>query len=188
MTTFLVIGWIAATALLAFLSAGKVSRFVLVALVPVCLLHGALLALTLWPGPKPYQFEHRTGHTELLAREFREGEAIYVWVRWEDGDSTPRAYRFDWSEELAQQIEEAENEVDQEGGQVQVTFPEAHMPSGDAETPPPDGDPIEWELMLSLEERPPPIVHALPQPKPPAKPPPPPQRPVLEFNQGWGER
>jgi nitrogen fixation-related uncharacterized protein len=188
MITLFAILWILATASLAFAGTGYVGRAILVCLVPVALSIGALLVFHLWTGPKPYQFEHRSGPTELLAREFREGDAIYMWLRWEEGDATPRAYRFDWSEELAQQIEEAESEVAKEGGQVQVTFPEELLPGGDAENPPPDGEMIELELMLSLEDRPPPIVHAVPQPKPPAKPPPPPQRPVFEFNNGWGGR
>ena len=157
------IGWVAATAALAVVAVGspprRGHRVFLVALLPVALVAGGWIMLALMGGPKPHFLEWRAGQTELLAHNWVEGEAIYLWVRW-PGEAAPRAYRLPWSEETARQIEEAATATAEEGGEITVAF----QGSNDAETK------EMARLEFSLERRRSPTIFARPQPRLPDKP------------------
>ena len=90
-----------------------------------------------------------------------------MWVRWPD-EAKPRAYRLPWSEETAQQIEEAERAAEEDGDETVVEFRErfgneaALMAERDLES--------EFEFEFSLEQRQPPSIYAMPQPTPAPKP------------------
>ena len=165
------VGWVVATAALAFTAIGspihRARRLTLVAICPVALGLGGWIMLTLMTGPKPHFLELRTGETALLAHSWVEGEAIYLWVRWPD-EAAPRAYRLPWSEETAQQIEEAQEAKEQDGGETVVEFQEG-IEGVTASLPQQALDSL-LEFDLSLEERQAPKIYALPQPTPPAKP------------------
>lgn len=184
MITAVLLGWVLATGLLAFFRVSRMSRIALTGILPIALGLGAFVMVDIWPGPKPYRFEPFGGEAELLAREFREGQAIYMWLRLETGDPTPRAYSFPWSEELAQQIEEAEGKAEREGGEVRVQFEGTEAREGHGE-PPTDGLLSPLDLMLSLEDREPPIVYAAPHERPPPKPPAAAENPRVHLNRGW---
>ena len=189
MITIILIAWVVATCLLAFLGTSGIRRAFLIAILPTALLGAIWVMVSIWTGPKPYRFEHWQGEVVMLAREFHEGHAIHVWVRREDGDGTPKAYSFPWSEELAQEIEKAESDVEGEGGEVRMEF----QGSGDIDSDAPDdgeeASQIPWATMFSLEDRNPPVVYAVPQPKPEPKPRPGAENPVIDFNRGrgWGQ-
>jgi len=165
------VGWVVATSALAFAAIGAPihwgRRMTLVAILPMALGLGGWIMLTLMTGPKPHFLEWRDGETALLAHDWVEGEAIYLWVRWPDEDM-PRAYRLPWSEETAQQIEQAEQANEAEGGETVVEFREgvggdtAMMAENENESP--------FDFEFSLEQRQPPSIYALPQPMPAAKP------------------
>ena len=165
------VGWVVATAALAFIAIGArihwSRRLTLVGIFPLALGLGGWVMLTLMTGPKPHALELRTGETALLAHNWVEGEAIYLWVRWPD-EAAPRAYRLPWSEETAQQIEEAQKSNEQEGGETVVEFREGigevtgNRPRNAIETM--------LDFDLSLEDRQAPSIYAMPQPALPAKP------------------
>ena len=164
-------GWVVATAALAFSAIGAPihwgRRMTLVAILPVALGLGGWIMLTLMTGPKPHFLELRGGETALLAHDWVEGEAIYLWVRWPEEDA-PRAYRLPWSEETAQQIEQAEQANEAQGGEMVVEFQEGI--GGETPMTAENETDVPYEFEFSLEHRQPPVIYALPQPKPPAKP------------------
>ena len=180
-------GWVVATAALAFSAIGApihwARRLVLVAILPVALGLGGWIMMTLMTGPKPHYLEWREGETALLAHSWIEGEAIFLWVRWPDEDM-PRAYRLPWSEETAEQIEKAQQTVEAEGGETVVEFREG-LTGENAMVAENEAD-VRLDFELSLEERRPPTIYALPQPTPPAKPAAE-QGPVINFGRGGSE-
>ncbi len=181
------VGWVVATAALAFSAIGAPihwgRRLVLVAILPVALGLGGWIMMTLMTGPKPHYLEWREGETTLLSHSWIEGEAIFLWVRWPD-EEKPRAYRLPWSEETAEQIEKAEQTVEAEGGETVVEFREG-MTGETAMVAENEAD-VRLDFELSLEDRQPPTIYALPQPTPPAKPTTE-QDPVINFGQGDSE-
>lgn len=183
------VGWVVATSALAFSAIGAPihwgRRLTLVAILPVALGLGGWIMMTLMTGPKPHFLEWRDGETSLIAHNWIEGEAIFLWVRWPD-ESAPRAYRLPWSEETAEQIEEAQEAVEAEGGEAVVEFREG--PTGDLAMVEGTESGERMDFELSLEDRQPPTIYALPQPVPPAKPTTEPD-PVFNFgNTGTGDR
>ena len=75
--------------------------------------------------PKPVQVEWlQSGleEAEVLAVQFREDEAIYLWLGLGDL-SEPRAYALPWSDQAAQQLHAAMREAEAEGTGVQMRDP-----------------------------------------------------------------
>ena len=81
----------------------------------------------------------------VLAARMREGEAIYLWLGFQDL-SEPRSYVLPWSEAMARQLHGAQGEAEQGGMEVRVRLPL-------------DPDLVEDE----------PLFYAQPQPAPPPK-------------------
>jgi hypothetical protein len=98
--------------------------------------------------PKPVAFEWWHANAEeatVLASTLNEGQAIYLWLQLGDAPE-PRAYLLPWSRELAEQLQEARREAEQQGGNVRMRSP----------------------FEPSLDDREP-KFYALPQPAPPPK-------------------
>jgi hypothetical protein len=75
--------------------------------------------------PKPVQFEWWMAHAEeatVLASQVREGEALYLWLQVEGSDE-PRAYRLPWNQDLAQQLQDASREAENNGSGVRMRLP-----------------------------------------------------------------
>ena len=125
------------------------------------------IGFRLMTGPKPHYLEVKTGETALLAHSWVEGEAIYLWVRW-PGDAEPRSYRLPWSEETAEQIEQAQEELQRDGGETIVEFQEGI--DGVTGSSPQNAIDTVLQFDLSLDDRHPPTIYAMPQPSPPEKP------------------
>ncbi len=69
--------------------------------------------------PKPISLElFLSGEVEVLGYSFDEGTAIYVMVR----RDTPRLYGLPWSEETAQQLQDAAEAAEGQGTQLLMRF------------------------------------------------------------------
>jgi hypothetical protein len=98
--------------------------------------------------PKPVSMEWWLAHAEeatVLAAVPEEGRHIFLWLALEGVDE-PRAYVLPWSREAAQQLQDAQEQAAEEGGEVRMRMP--FEPSLDAQR----------------------MFYAEPQPAPPAKP------------------
>jgi hypothetical protein len=75
--------------------------------------------------PKPVALEWVHGQTDeatVLGATIRENEGIYVWLQ--HGDlAEPRAYVVPWDRELAEQLQEAMREAEQNGGGLKMRLP-----------------------------------------------------------------
>ncbi|MEQ8394408.1 hypothetical protein [Thalassobaculum sp.] len=74
--------------------------------------------------PKPVEIEllsSRLERSEVLAQHLRQDEAIFLWLRAKTGGD-PIAYRLPWSEQTARQLYEAGQQVEQQGGSVELTM------------------------------------------------------------------
>ena len=75
--------------------------------------------------PKPVAIEWWQAHAEeatVLAASLREDEAIYLWLQLQGVDE-PRAYALPWQRDLAEQLQAAQREADENQTQVQMRFP-----------------------------------------------------------------
>ena len=80
-----------------------------------------LASLDLLGWPAPIWAEWRIQEDGIYVYHvLNEPEAIYVWIIVED---TPRAYAFPWSEELAEQLEQAKGNEEETGTQLRLKFP-----------------------------------------------------------------
>jgi hypothetical protein len=62
---------------------------------------------TLWGTCIPNYLEFRSGKTSLVSRDWVEGKNIWLWIKWPDNPN-PVCYMFPWSEEMARELEAAE--------------------------------------------------------------------------------
>ncbi|MGH6932751.1 MAG: hypothetical protein ACREEE_10015 [Dongiaceae bacterium] len=83
--------------------------------------------------PKPIRLEWRhVPEAELVGATMVEGEAIYVWLRF-DANPEPRAYALPWDVNAAQQLQEAMQEAEANGTGVRMKMPTGDsMDSGEA--------------------------------------------------------
>jgi hypothetical protein len=98
--------------------------------------------------PKPISLEWWLGQQEtavVIASTMREPDGIYLWLQLENVED-PRAYVLPWDQELAEELQEAMRQAEQDGGSVGMRMP--------------------FEPSLDEEE---PKFYALPQPAPPPK-------------------
>jgi hypothetical protein len=99
--------------------------------------------------PKPISMEWWLAHTReatVLAAVPEEGRHIFLWLAL-NGIDEPRSYVLPWTREAAQQLQDAQEQAAEEGGEVRMRMP--------------------FERSLENTER---MFYALPQPAPPAKP------------------
>ena len=114
--------------------------------------------------PKPIVIEWRAGEATVLAHEFDEGEAIYLWLLWPSEDF-PRAYVLPWDARTAREITEAQEGVEQDGGALVTTV------AGDRSERPGERQQAgtDGSIDASLGDRDL-MFYAVPHPKPPDKP------------------
>lgn len=75
--------------------------------------------------PKPVHLEWWQAHAEeatVLGSSLREGQGIYLWLQMVDL-LEPRSYVLPWSQELAQQLQEALRQAEENGTAVQMRLP-----------------------------------------------------------------
>lgn len=75
--------------------------------------------------PKPVSLEWAQRHAleaTVLAATMRENEAIYLWLEFE-GVSSPRAYALPWSQQAAEQLQQAMRKAEENGTGVQMQAP-----------------------------------------------------------------
>jgi hypothetical protein len=73
--------------------------------------------------PKPLRLEWREAtEAKVIGATMREGEAIYVWLE-VPGADMPRAYALPWDLQMAQQLQEAMQEGQATGTDVQMSMP-----------------------------------------------------------------
>lgn len=98
--------------------------------------------------PKPVELEFLqrsvSEPAEIIASQWLEGKAIYLWVRLKE-IAEPRYYVLKWNRKVAQALQKAQEEA--KGGKVIMRLP----------------------FQPSLENRPPMIPHPIPPPKLPDK-------------------
>ncbi len=120
----------------------------------VALILSALLIVTTYAGslellgrPKPATLELVANVEEatVLSAKLLEGEAIYLWLQLV-GETEPRSYVLPWSQEQAEQLQEAMREAESEGSAVRMRGPLRSLPAADE-----------------------PVFYAQPQPKLPTK-------------------
>jgi hypothetical protein len=72
---------------------------------------------------KPLRLEWRNAsEAKVIAATMKENEAIYVWLDIE-GQSEPRSYALPWSQEMAQQLQRAMSDAQQNGTEVKMASP-----------------------------------------------------------------
>ena len=75
--------------------------------------------------PKPVELQWSGGEHDaatVLAARMREGEAIYLWLGFEDL-SEPRSFVLPWSEAAARQLHGAQGQAEKGGMEVRVRLP-----------------------------------------------------------------
>jgi hypothetical protein len=75
--------------------------------------------------PKPVRLEWwhaRAAEATVLASALREGEGIYLWLQLSDAPE-PRAYLLPWNRHLAEQLQAARREAEQNHTQLQMRLP-----------------------------------------------------------------
>lgn len=91
-----------------------------------CLLPVAYLGFAELLGrPKPADLEwtrSEAAEATVLAARLREGEAIYLWLGFEDLNE-PRSFVLPWSEAMARELYGAQGEAQENGGEVRVRLP-----------------------------------------------------------------
>jgi len=108
--------------------------------------YASLLHLLSMPKPVDLEWWHASAeHATVLGSSIQEGEGIYLWLQMRDIPE-PRAYVLPWSRDLAEQLQTAQREAQEQDGQVQMRLP----------------------FERSLEDRAP-KFYAMPQPQLPSK-------------------
>lgn len=85
--------------------------------------------------PKPIGLEwaqRNLPEARVIGAAFREGDGIYLWLELA-GVPSPRSYVMPWDRDMAQQLQEALEQAQHEGGGVRMTSP--FEPSLDDRTP-----------------------------------------------------
>lgn len=73
--------------------------------------------------PKPLRLEWRdAAKAKVLGASIREGEGIYVWLQF-DGSPEPRSYALPWDMKMAQQLQNAMQEGQAKGTDVNMSKP-----------------------------------------------------------------
>jgi hypothetical protein len=75
--------------------------------------------------PKPVAMEWWLGEADeatVLGSQMREGDSLYVWLQL-DGEREPRAYRLPWSQQMAQQLQQALEKAQRDGTEARMRLP-----------------------------------------------------------------
>ena len=75
--------------------------------------------------PKPVSLEWwqgRTAEATVLSAQLREPDSMYLWLQLA-GEPEPRAYRLPWSRDMAEQLQQALEEAEQNGTQARMRLP-----------------------------------------------------------------
>ncbi len=75
--------------------------------------------------PKPVDLEWWMGEAEeatVLGSSIQEGEGIFLWLQLAEA-AEPRAYVLPWDRDLAEQLQKAAEEAEQQNGQLQMRLP-----------------------------------------------------------------
>ena len=75
--------------------------------------------------PKPVALEWwhaREAEATVLGTALREGDGIYLWLQLQD-TKEPRAYVLPWDRELAEQLQTASRQAEEEGSAVRMRLP-----------------------------------------------------------------
>lgn len=85
--------------------------------------YAALASLMSLPKPAGLEWWHaQARQAVVVASEFREDEAIFLWLRLPDA-AEPRAYRLPWNRALAEQLQTASRKAEAGGGVVRMRKP-----------------------------------------------------------------
>lgn len=90
-------------------------------LIPVLYIH----AMTMLSRPKPLEFawfERDVEQAVVLATNFEEGKAIYLWLRFE-GEREPRYFKLPWRQSAAERLEDVQEAATRTGGRVVLNAP-----------------------------------------------------------------
>ena len=75
--------------------------------------------------PKPVSLEWWQGQAEeatVLGSQMREGQSLYVWLQL-PGTAEPRAYELPWSQQIAQQLQQALEQAARNGTEARMRLP-----------------------------------------------------------------
>lgn len=75
--------------------------------------------------PKPISLEWYGGKVEeasVISAFVQEGQAIYVWLRLSDA-TEPRAFALPWNRDMAEQLQKARQEANEQGGGLSLKMP-----------------------------------------------------------------
>ena len=85
--------------------------------------------------PKPVAMEWWLDQAEeatVLGSQMREGDSLYLWLQLA-GEAEPRAYRLPWSQQMAQQLQQALEQAQRNGTEARMRLP--FEPTLDARAP-----------------------------------------------------
>jgi hypothetical protein len=91
-------------------------------LVLIAVVYGGSIELLSRPKPLRLELWQQADKAKVLGATMREGEAIYVWLQF-PGTDEPRAYALPWDMKMAQQLQNAMQEGQAKGADVNMSKP-----------------------------------------------------------------
>ena len=91
-------------------------------LVLIAVVYGGSIELLSRPKPLRLELWQQADKAKVLGASMREGEAIYVWLQF-PGVDEPRAYILPWDMKMAQQLQNAMQEGQANGADVNMSKP-----------------------------------------------------------------
>jgi hypothetical protein len=91
-------------------------------LVLIAVVYGGSIELLSRPKPLRLELWQQADKAKVLGASMREGEAIYVWLQF-PGAAEPRAYTLPWDMKMAQQLQNAMQEGQANGADVNMSKP-----------------------------------------------------------------
>lgn len=91
-------------------------------LVLIAVVYGGSIELLSRPKPLRLELWQQADKAKVLGATMREGEAIYVWLQF-PGVDEPRAYTLPWDMKMAQQLQNAMQEGQANGADVNMSKP-----------------------------------------------------------------
>ena len=91
-------------------------------LVLIAVVYGGSIELLSRPKPLRLEIWQEADKAKVLGASMREGEAIYVWLQF-PGSDEPRAYALPWDMKMAQQLQNAMQEGQANGTDVNMSKP-----------------------------------------------------------------
>ena len=85
--------------------------------------YASMMQLLSMPKPATYEWWHgQAGEATVLGSSMQEGKGIYLWLQLPDVPE-PRAYVLPWSRNLAEQLQTAQREAEENRSGVQMRLP-----------------------------------------------------------------